>query len=160
MPKPCLPAGRNVFRRHSAAQKIELFMKHSKGILIFGVIEIAIGAITLIAVLISLVLKISTKPPNILIFVITASLISLGLGVGIIRRNVHAYHMLLFFASVVILSKILIFAKIITLSGSLETIIASPIKDTFSLIYHIHILLYFNFKKVKQEFIDQNKTGI
>lgn len=122
-------------------------------ILIFGLIEIAIGAITLIAVMTSLILTISTKPLNILLFVITTSLISLGLGLGIIKRNIQAYRMLLFFASVVILSKILIFTKIIALNGALETSIPASVKNIISLIYHILILLYFNLRIVKKEFI-------
>jgi hypothetical protein len=127
-------------------------MKPPKGILIFGLIEIAIGAITLIAVLTSLILSLSTKPLNVLVFVITTSLISVYLGIGIIRRHIHAYHMLLFFASVVILSKILIFTKIIVLYGALEISIPSAFKDIISLIYHALIILYFNLKKVKGEF--------
>lgn len=128
-------------------------MKPLKGILIFGLIEIAIGIITLVAVLISLILKISAKPPNVLLFVIATSIISLWLGRGIIRRDIHAYHMLLFFSGAEILSKILIFSKIITLHGALETSIPDSIKNVISLIYHILILVYFNFEEVKKEFI-------
>jgi hypothetical protein len=129
-------------------------MKPSKGILIFGITEISIGTITLIAILTNLLLSAtSTKPLNVLTFVIATSIMSVGLGVGIILRRVHAYHMLLFFASVIILSKILIFTNIISLHGALETSIPASRKNIISLIYHIIILIYFNLKDVRKEFV-------
>lgn len=123
-----------------------------KGIVIFGLIEIAIGLVTLTAVISSLILGKSTKPLSVLVFVITASGISLGLGIGILRRNLTSYHFLLFFSSIIILSKILILTKIITLSGELETSISADIKSLVSICYHSLLIFYFVHSAVKKEF--------
>lgn len=123
-----------------------------KGILFFGATEIAIGTITLIAHLTASTLTLYQKPLNVLTFVIVTAIISVGLGIGILIRNIHARHMLVFFATMIILSKILIFAGIISLSGALESNIPDLVKNTISLLYHAAILVYFNLPKVKEKF--------
>ncbi|MDP2905697.1 MAG: hypothetical protein Q8O22_05285, partial [Candidatus Omnitrophota bacterium] len=89
--------------------------KWQAGISVIAAIEIFTGGITLIAVAMSLILGRSTKPFEILIFVLATSSISCGLGAGLLRRSLTSYHLLLFFSFIIILSKVLIFAKIITL---------------------------------------------
>jgi|GEM_PF-578948 len=125
---------------------------HERGIILFGIIEIAIGFFTLLTVIISLLLGKSTKPLAVLIFVLTASIISLSLGVGIIRRNLASYNLLIFFATVIILSKILIFLGIINLSGALETSIPTPFKNIISICYHALLIWYFTCPSVKMQF--------
>lgn len=127
--------------------------KHNYGILIFGLIEISIGLVTLIAVTASLILGKSTKPLEVVIFVLAASIISLGLGIGILRYNLHSYHLLLFFATVIILSKILILAKIISLSGALETSVSVTTKNIISIIYHSLLIWYFVQPSVRKKFL-------
>lgn len=122
------------------------------GIVIVGIIEIFIGLITLIAIAGSLFLGKSTKPPEVFIFVFITSIISCSLGIGILKRNLTSYHLLLFFATVVILTKLLIFAKIITLSGALETIIPQSLKNIISVIYHSSIIWYFSRSEIKKQF--------
>lgn len=124
----------------------------SKGILFFGLTEIAIGAITLIAHLTATAFTLIQKPLNVLTFVLATAIISIGLGIGILIRNRHARHMLLFFASTIILSKILIFTGIISLAGALESSIPGLVKNTISLLYHAAILVYFNSPAVKKRF--------
>ena len=116
-------------------------MKFKAGIVFFGITEILIGCITLAAVSLSLFQGKSTKPLEVLIFVIITSLVSFGLGIGILKHNLQSYHLLLFFATVIILSKILIFAKIMHLSGELETVIPADVKNIISIFYH-GILIY------------------
>lgn len=127
------------------------------GIIIFGLIEIALGSITLIAVAISLILGRSTKPLEVLIFVLTTAVVSFSLGIGVLKRNLTSYHLLIFLASVIILSKILIFANIITLSGALETSIPQPSKNILSIIYHGSLIWYFSLPSVRKQFGERRK---
>lgn len=94
----------------------------------------------------------SQKPLNVLFFVISTAIISLFLGVGILLRKIHSLHMLLFFAAMIILSKVLIFAKIISLHGALETAVPEPIKNIISLGYHSLVILYFSSHQVRLNF--------
>ena len=114
--------------------------------------EILIGSITLIAVILSLTQEKSAKPPEVLLFVLTTAAISTALGFGVLKANLTSYHLLLYFSSIIILSKILIFANIITFSGALETTIPSSLKDIISVLYHILLMLYFTRKPVKEYF--------
>ena len=122
------------------------------GIIVFGLVEITIGCITLIAVVLSLLSGRSQKPPEVLIFVLTTALISLSLGIGILRRNPASYHLLLFFSAAIILSKILIFARIISLNGALETNLSSGFKNIVSIVYHGSLLGYFNLPSIRRLF--------
>jgi len=67
------------------------------GIILFGTIEIIIGLVTLAAVIASLFFGQSAKPPNILTFVLATAALSLDLGIGILRKNLTSYRLLLFF---------------------------------------------------------------
>jgi len=111
--------------------------------------EVLIGAVTLFAIFLSLVQGKSAKPPEVLIFVLTTSILSMALGFGILRHNLTCYHLLLYFSSIVILSKILIFGGIITLSGTLETRVPSPLKNIISILYHSLLIFYFTRQSVK-----------
>jgi hypothetical protein len=123
-----------------------------QGIQIFGLTEIAIGTITLLAIVVSLVKGTSAKPPNVLTFVIISSLISVALGAGVLLKEKHSRKLLIFFAGWVILSKILIYAKIMTLCCSLETTISSNLKNLISIAYHSILILYFHHRSIKAEF--------
>ncbi|MCX5707001.1 MAG: hypothetical protein NTW13_05035 [Candidatus Omnitrophica bacterium] len=127
-------------------------MKQKPGIILFGLTEIIIGLITLISLTLSPFLNKFTKPPSVFAFVLIAAFISLILGIGILRRSLSSYHILLFFATVIILSKLLIFAKVISLSGALETTIPSPIKDIASIFYHTLLIIYFSRPDIREYF--------
>jgi len=128
-------------------------MKYEKmGIILFGIIEIVIGSVTFVALIASLFLGKSTKPPEVFLFVLTTSIISSGLGIGIMRHNLHSYHMLLFFSAAIILSKFLVFAKIIYFNGALETTISPSFKNITSIIYHGILLIYLTRPFVKKQF--------
>jgi len=127
-------------------------MKHKRGIIIFAFIEITLGFITLFTVFSSLIQGKSTKPLEVLIFVLTTAVVSMALGLGILRYNLTSYHLLLFFSRVIILSKILVFAKIITLSGALETRIPSSLKSVISIFYHSLLIFYFTRRSTREQF--------
>lgn len=127
-------------------------MKHNWGLITFALIEITIGSITSLAVITSLILGKATKPPAVLIFVLTTAIISSSLGIGILRNNLTSYHLLLFFSTVIIVSKILIFAKIITLTGALETTVPQSTKNIISVIYHSLLIWYFSRPSVRKRF--------
>lgn len=127
-------------------------MKPKSGIIIFALTEILIGSITMIAVILSLIRGSSTKPPEVLIFVLATAAMSMVLGFGILKGNLTCYHLLLYFTSIIILSKILIFAKIITLSGALETAVPSSLKNIISILYHILLISFFTREPVKRHF--------
>ncbi|MEW6008609.1 MAG: hypothetical protein AB1629_03135 [Candidatus Omnitrophota bacterium] len=118
----------------------------------FALTEICIGGFTFFSTIFSLFLHTSTKPFNVLIFVFATSIISFFLGVGLLFKKSWAAQLLLYFAFSIILTKILIFAKIIYLNGHLETNIPEPIKNSISIIYHCLILWFFNQKCIQQEF--------
>jgi len=127
-------------------------MKYNWLIKIFGLIEVSIGAITLIMVFLSLAQEKSAKPPEVLVFVLTTAIISSGLGLGILRYNLKCYYLLLYFSSIIILSKVLIFAKIITLNGALETTIPASFKNITSCFYHSLLIFYFTRKSIRGQF--------
>jgi len=123
-----------------------------EGIKIFALIEISIGGLTLSSTIASILLHTSIKPLNILTFVLITSLISLFIGFGLLFKKSLAVGLLRYFAFSIILTKILIFAKIIYLNGALETNIPADIKNFVSIIYHSLILWYFNQKNIKLDF--------
>ena len=123
--------------------------KIPRGILSLAFIEIFIGLFTIIVISFSLILSYNIKPLNIIIFVYATSILSFCLGIGLLRLNRQAYELLLFLAGVVILSKILVFSKIIQLNGALETTISSTLKNTISIVYHSALLWYLRLKNIK-----------
>ena len=131
--------------------------KYRLGIILIALTEILFGGITLIAVLASLILSKSTKPLEVLIFVLATSLTSFILGIGLFRKNRSAYRLLIFLSLVIAFSKILIFTKIISLSGALETTIPSDTKNLISIIYHSLVIFYLTRKPVKAIFGEKRK---
>ena len=135
------------------ASVLDQFKKFKyKGIEIFALIEICIGCSAFFATATSVFMGTSTKPLNVLIFVITASLISFSIGVGLLFKKTLAAQLLLYFAFSILLTKILIFAKIIYLEGSLVASIPEPLKDSISAVYHAIAFWYFNRTNIKSEF--------
>jgi len=127
-------------------------LKHFRTILVIGMIEVCIGGITLLTTLGSLALGINPKTVNVLLFVIVAAIVSTSIGIGILKFKKIAYDLLLYFSSVVIFSKLLIFMDIIQLNGALETAIASHIKDSVSVAYHAYVIYYLKKAEIKRVF--------
>ena len=121
------------------------------GVLFFGLTEIFIGSITLASILDAYIVSGTTKPLNVLIFVIVSSFISVSLGIGILKKFRLARKLLVFFAGWVILSKILTLSSIISLCCALETSIPAFAKDTVSIIYHLALITTLRLPSVKKE---------
>ena len=94
----------------------------------------------------------SVKPLEVLIFVIFTAIISASLGIGILRYNLACYNLLLYFSSIIIISKILVFGNIITLNGALETTIPAGVKKIISILYHSAIIIYFSSQPIRKLF--------
>ncbi len=127
-------------------------MKIHKVILGIGIIEILIGGLTLLAIAVSMLNHTNTKTFNVLVFVFLTSLMSLFLGLGILRHNKTAYQVLIYFSSVIALSKVLIFTNIIYLNGALETSIPQFSKDRISILYHVFVVFFLSRKHIKELF--------
>ena len=123
-------------------------MRHHRPVLVIGIAEILIGGITLLWNLLALGLAINAKSPGVFAFVMIAGLVSVSLGIGILKFKKAACYLLLYFSSVVILSKVLIFLNVIELNGSLETTVPGPIKNAASVIYHGFVILYLKEKGI------------
>ena len=119
-------------------------MKHYRIVLTIGIIEICIGSSTLLGNIITLALSQNNKSFGVFCFVMIAGIISSLLGMGLLKFRKEAYLLLLYFSSVIILSKILIFMDVIHLNGVLETAIPGPIKNIASIIYHGFVIAYLN----------------
>lgn len=128
-------------------------MPRSKIIIVIAAIEILIGAITLCAIVFSLLTNSNAKTANVLIFVITTSCLSILLGIGLLSSKKMAYDLLIYFSSIIILSKILIFTNIIGLNGYLETSIPDPIKNSISIFYHSFVIAYLRRRNIRKLFI-------
>ena len=127
-------------------------MTHFRTILIIGIIEIGIGGITLISTWLSLILETNTKSPNVLLFVIVAAAVSTSIGIGILKFKKFAYDLLLYFSSVVIFSKLLIFLDIIQLNGTIQTTVPSYINDAISVSYHAYVIYFLKKEEIKKVF--------
>ena len=115
-------------------------------------VEIIIGVVTLAVVSANLLLGNSAKPPEVTVFVLTTAAISAALGFGILGGNLTSYRLLLFFSKTIVLSKILIFAHIISLNGALETTIPSSAKNLISIVYHSLLIFYFTRRPIREVF--------
>src|SRR3989338_2448697 len=133
---------------------LKLFMKAAKIVIrIIAATEILIGAVTLGANTGFVFSGFNPKPINVLVFVIWSSILSICLGLGLIGYKKIAHDLLIYFSSVVIVSKLLIFMGIIGLNGALETSIPPSIKNYISMIYHAAVILYLNQSRIKKLFV-------
>ena len=123
-----------------------------KCIFLFAFTEIVIGAVTLATTVTGWTTHASIKPLNVLLFVVISALISVSLGIGILLRWRYARKLLIFFAGWIILSKILIFAKILILCCELETTVSANLKNIISVVYHAMLIFYFHHPSIKKEF--------
>ena len=127
-------------------------MRHYRLVLAIGIIEILTGSVTIFFNFVTLGLSQNTKTINVLCFVIIAGVISTLIGIGILRLKKTAYQLLLYFSSVIILSKILVFFDVIQLNGALETTIPGSVKNIASIVYHGLVIAYLSKSSIKQIF--------
>lgn len=129
-------------------------LKSYRFVLFLGIIEVLIGLVTLFFNLFTLIFGTNTKTPSILFFVTIAAVSSFSIGVGILKFYKIAYQALLYFSSVIILTKILILLKVIQLDGALETTVPSPVKTFVSIFYHGFVIYYLLKPEIKAQFHD------
>ena len=127
-------------------------MRHYRLVLTIGVIEILIGSVTILFNLITLGLSQNDKSASVLSFVLAAGILSTLIGIGILKFKRTAYQSLLYFSSVIILRKLLIYLDVIQLNGALETTVPGPVKNMASVAYHAAVIAYLNKPGVKQIF--------
>ena len=127
-------------------------MTHNRTLLVIGLCEVLIGVTTLVGLVVSVALLANEKTPNVFIFVLTTACISSLLGMGILLHSPWARRLLIYFSSVVILSKLLIFTDIIALNGAVETTIAPALKNILSVAYHGFVIAYLHRREVRQLF--------
>jgi len=127
-------------------------MQKNNIITAIALIEILIGSLTFLATFCAVVFSYCTKTPNILAFVFATSLTSTWIGVGLLRFQKTAHRLLVYFSSVVFLSKLLLLSNIITLNGALETSISPDVKNIVSLFYHGFLVVYLSQRGVKKLF--------
>ncbi|OGX38116.1 MAG: hypothetical protein A3D87_07605 [Omnitrophica WOR_2 bacterium RIFCSPHIGHO2_02_FULL_50_17] len=127
-------------------------MQHYRLVLIIGALEILIGSVTVLFNLTTLALSLNAKSPNVLAFVLVSGIMSILIGFGILNLKKPAYQLLLYFSSVILLSKFLIFMEIVHLNGALETTIPGPLKNISSIAYHSLVIFYLKKSGVKQIF--------
>ena len=133
-----------------------------------GVIEILIGSSALLGNFISLALSLNTKTFNVLSFVIVTGCISVLIGIGILKFSKTAYDLLLYFSSIIILTKILVFFNIIELNGQLEISIHRALhiplaegfknfmigfKNAASVFYHAFVIYFLQQAEIKKLFV-------
>ena len=127
-------------------------MKHYRTILTIGIIEICIGSSAILGNIFSSTLSENNKSFGVFCFVSITGIISTLLGIGLLRFRKEAYLLLLYFSSVIILSKILIFMDVIHLNGTLETAVPGLIKNIVSILYHGFVIAYLSKPGIKQIF--------
>ena len=98
----------------------------------------------------------AAKTPNVLCFGVMTSIISTALGIGLIRFHKTAYELLIYFSSVILLSKLLIFMNIIQLNSALTTFIPSSFQNLISCVYHAAVILYLKKNAIRHLFYEKN----
>ncbi len=127
-------------------------MTHVKTISIIGIIEILVGGTTLALTSLTFFLGTTQKHPNVLAFVLLTSCVSTLIGIGLLKSNKLAYQALLYFSSVIVLSKVLIFLGIIQLNGALGTQIPDSLKNIISIVYHSAVIYFLTHHTVREVF--------
>ena len=108
-------------------------------------IEILIGVITLFSASIvqfSNIFNVQSKPLNVYIFVILTAIMAVVFGMGLLYDGKWAIRLLIFFSGYIILTKILVYAGLLSFSGNIITIIPVPIKDGMSILYHLVLIIF------------------
>ncbi len=139
---------------HIKIFEIRDFLKDENILKGLGFLEILIGGLSLLILLVTCAFGLSTQTNNVFVFVALTGTISTLIGIGLLKFNRLAYELVLYFSSVIILSKVLILADLIQLNGALGTVIPSPLKSWISIFYHGWIIFYLNLSEVKRKFVD------
>jgi hypothetical protein len=118
-------------------------MYHHALLKLIGITEIAIGLCTLSGIAITPIADFPQKHLSVMIFVIVTSIISVFLGIGIIKNNKMAIKLILIFSIYIILTKIFIFLGLMQFNGEIISFISRNTKNYISLIYHCLLVFVF-----------------
>ena len=135
-------------------------MQHTRTTLAIGITEVLIGGLTWIVTISSLLFSFNHKPGNVLLFVLITATMSTLIGIGILTFNRLAINMLIYFSSVIVLTKFLMITDIIYLNHAFETFIPPIIKNLVSLAYHAFLIYYFTKADVRQIFNSRNYIAL
>ena len=128
-------------------------VRFPKGLLIISLTEIIIGTTTLAAVFFSVLNATYRKPLPVLLFVVATAVISLSLGIGVLRLRPESRRLLLFFSSVIIINKIMIFLGVLNFPGGLEVVLPDNLKNAASIFYHSLVIYYLTCGRVRNLFV-------
>ena len=129
-------------------------MKHNRITLAIGITEVLIGGITWLVTISSLAFSFNHKPGNVLAYVLITATMSTLLGIGILKFNRHAVNLLVYFSSVIVLTKLLMITDIIYLNNAFQTFVPPLVNNLVSLAYHAFLIYYFTRSKARHKFAD------
>ncbi|MGB2601058.1 MAG: hypothetical protein WBD00_05450 [Candidatus Omnitrophota bacterium] len=108
-------------------------------------IEIFIGAITLLSASIvqfSGAFNMQPKPLNVYIFVTLTAIMAVVFGIGLLYDGKWAVRLLIFFSGYIILTKVLVYAGLLSFAGAIITIVPVALKDGISILYHSALIIF------------------
>ena len=127
-------------------------LRHNPVTRAIGIIEVLFGGFTLFVTLFSLVFSFNTKPFNVVLFVLVSAFISTLLGIGVLTYHKLAYTLLLYFSSVILLTKFLMLFDIIYLNHAFQTFVPSAVVNTVSILYHAFLIIYLKKEDIRWVF--------
>jgi hypothetical protein len=117
-----------------------------------AITELAIGASTILGLVVSTIFFSSKKSPNVFMFVLMSATASSLIGIGLLRHKHWARMVLVFFSGYIVLTKILIFADLLHFNGEIITLIPASLKNYISIAYHCFVVLFFTRRTTKTHF--------
>lgn len=118
-----------------------------------GIIEIAIGCCTAVAVTLRQLVEPSAKPMSTFILVFLMALVSCALGIGVLAKEPMARRWLRLCSVLIAANKLLIAFGVVELLGALEVFAPEKIKDRISFVYHVAVVVFFSIPAVGQRFV-------
>lgn len=125
--------------------------KNSKIIIkTIATIEILIALTISLSFIITSLITPPGRPPTVYVFVVVTSLISVVIGIGLLKCKSWARRILIFFAGYVVVTKFLLLSNLVHFTGNTIKFMSINLKDILSFIYHCSILVIFNLKDIKK----------
>lgn len=121
-------------------------------VLFIAVIECAIGLGTGLGLFLCPLFQSTGKAPGVFAFVLTASMVSFFIGLGLLLKKEWARGYLVYFSGYILLEKLLIFLGVLTLNGKMVSHVLGVSTDIYSLVYHGAILALLSLPKFRSLF--------
>ena len=128
------------------------FLDTAKLTRVIGIIEILFGGLTLLVTLSSLLFSFNTKPFNVVLFVLVTAILSTLLGIGVLTYQRIAYTLLLYFSSVIVLTKLLMIFGIIYLNHAFQTFVPAFLVNAISILYHSFLIAFLKQEEIRRLF--------